>query len=366
MRLKTIVRVVACAAAAVVSASAPATTVQELVRIKGQGVSDIRGLGIVIGLPGTGDSGKELVLARPLEAVLKNSGNAIGSMKELQNSKSAALVIVTCTIPPSGALVDDRYDVTVSAVNSASSLKGGQLFLCPLLGPRVNDLEYAVATGPVDVEDPTTPTTGRVRGGARIVRDTRLAQPDLPHFDLIIEPHFSGMGPATQIATSIDVQYQTDPNALNESIAAVVDDRTIRVTIPPAERPKRAAFMADVLATQVNMALLGLPAQVVCNQRSGAIIVTGDVEISPGIITHKDLVISTTIPTPVPSPQDPLVQRSRWMALGTDKSTSASQNARLADLLGAFKQLDIPVQEQISILQMLSKAGRLRAKLVVD
>lgn len=335
--------------------------------MKGQGESVIRGMGIVVGLPGTGDSGKELALARPLAEFLKNNGNAIGSVKELQNSKSAALVIVMCTIPPAGALPDDRYDVTVSVVNSASSLKGGRLLLVPMLGPtKLTSEVYAYGEGPVDVEDPSTPTTGRVRGGARIVKSTREIQPDSPFFDLIIEPHFSGMGPATQIASSIDVQYQTDPNAMHDSIAAVVDDRTIRVTIPPAERPKRAAFMADVLATQVNMALLGLPAQVVCNQRSGAIIVTGDVEISPGIITHKDLVISTTIPTPVPSPQDPLVSSTRWMAMGTDKSASASQNARLADLLGAFKQLDIPVQEQISILQMLSKAGRLRAKLVVD
>lgn len=343
-----------------------ATTVQELVRIKGQGESVIRGLGIVVGLPGTGDSGKELALARPLAEFMKNNGNAIASLKDLQNSKSAALVVVMCTIPPAGAVPDDRIDVTVSVVNSASSLKGGRLLLVPLLGPLRTDDVYAFAEGAVDLEDVTVPTTGRVRGGARIVKSTREAQPDVPFFDLIIESHFAGMGPATQIANSIDVQYQTDPNAMHNSIATVVDDRTIRVTIPVVERPKRAAFMADVLGTPVNVALLGLPAQVVCNQRSGAIIVTGEVEISPGIITHKDLVISTMIPTPVPTAQDPQLTRSKWLPVGTDRNVSESQNARLADLLGAFKQLDIPVQEQISILQMLSKAGRLRAKLIVD
>jgi len=41
----------------------------------------------------------------------------------------------------------------------------------------------------------------------------------------------------------------------------------------------------------VRVAELDLPAQVIVNQRSGVIVITGDVEISPGLVTHKDLVI---------------------------------------------------------------------------
>ncbi len=348
------------------AAPASATEVQDLVRIRGQGESVIHGLGLVLGLPGTGDSGKELSLARPLAEMLKNGGNAVASLKELSSSKSAALVSVTCTIPAAGSLVDDRVDVTVSVINSASSLRGGRLFICPLTGPKSGSEVYAFAEGAVDIEDAASPTTGRVRGGARMVKTTRESAFSGDVIELILEPSFAGIRAAQQVASSIDVQYQTDPNAKHASIAMVLDDRTVRVTIPEAERPQRAAFIADVLSTPVNVALLGLPAQVVCNQRSGAIIVTGDVEISPGIITHKDLVITTTLPAPVPSPLDPLVTRSRWAAVSTDKGAPASQNARLADLLSAFKQIDVPVPEQITILQMLSKSGRLRAKLIVD
>lgn len=361
-RALAVILALACAA----SALAGGTSIQELARIKGQGESVIRGLGLVMGLPGTGDSGKELAMARPLSEVLRNNGDTVGTIKELAGTKSVALVIVTCTIPPAGALPDDRIDVSITTVNSASSLKGGRLYLCPLLGPRADSRTvYAYAEGPVDIEDPSAPTTGKVRGGARITETTRGELISGNTFDLILEQHFAGWGAAQQIASSIDVQYQADPNAEHDSIATVIDDRTVRVMIPPAERPKRAAFVADVLSTPVNVSLLGLPAQVVCNQRTGAIVVTGDVEISPGIITHKDLVITTTIPAPIPTPADPLTQRTRWAAINTDKS-SPTTNAKLDDLLSAFKQLDIPVSEQISILQMLSKAGRLRAKLIVD
>lgn len=339
-------------------------TVKELARIKGQGESVIQGIGLVVGLSGTGDSGKELAMARPLMQLLANNGNMLASPKELANSKSVALVTVTCTIKAGGARADDTLDVFVSVVNSASSLKGGRLFLAPLRGPRRDDpVVWAMAEGAVDLEDPTVPTTGRVRSGARILQDIALP-PVGDEFDLIIQPHFAGYPAATEIAASINHQYFNSPQAGGPSIAQVIDDRTVRITVPDAERGARAGFVADVLNTDVNVTLLKLPAQVVCNQRTGAIIVTGDVQISPVAITHKDLVITTTIPPPQPTPDNPLVERQRWTGVYT--SAKPSETARLTDLLAAFKKLDVPVMEQISILQMLKKAGKLQAELVID
>lgn len=339
-------------------------TVKELTRLKGQGESVVQGIGLVVGLSGTGDSGKELAMARPLMQVLANNGNMLGSPKELASSKAVALVTVTCTIPAAGARADDRLDAMVSVVNSAVSLKGGRLFLAPLRGPRRDDpIIWAMAEGAVDLEDTTVPTVGRVRGGARILEDVLMPALD-DVFELIIHPHFSGYPAATEIAASINHQYFNSPQAGGPSIATVIDDRTIRVSIPEAERAARAAFVADVLNTDINVTLLKLPAQVVCNQRTGAIIVTGDVQISPVAITHKDLVITTTIPPPQPTATDPLIERNRWTGVYT--SAKPSETARLTDLLAAFKKLDVPVNEQISILQMLRKAGKLQAELIVD
>src|SRR3954467_11019379 len=133
------------------TSSATATTVKELVRIKGQGESTLRGYGLVVGLTGTGDSGKELAMARSLAKVLEANGNAVGSPKELANSKSVAMVLVECVIPRTGALADDTLDVTVSTINSAASIKGGNLYLCalegPLPDPEHNRPVYAFAQG---------------------------------------------------------------------------------------------------------------------------------------------------------------------------------------------------------------------------
>jgi flagellar P-ring protein precursor FlgI len=348
------------AAVLVFCSVAQATTVKELVRIRGQGESVIQGRGLVMGLSGTGDSGKEIVMARPLVEVLKNSGIAVGSPKELANSKAVALVSVSCTIPAAGARADDTLDVSVTVINSASSLKGGELFLTPLKGPLPTDPKvYAVAQGLIDLQDTSVPTVGKVRGGARIIDD--ILMPALGDtFELIIDAPFSGWAASSQIAIAINAKAQPQ----GPRVATAVDERIIRVTIPEPDRVDRAGFLADVLSAEVNVQLLDIPAQVICNQRTGSIIVTGDVEISPVAITQKDLTITTTIPPPVASAQNPLVQRDRWTQL--TPGARPSEMAKLADLIKAFKQLDIPVQDQIGILQMLHKTGKLQAKLIMD
>ncbi|MBX3384852.1 MAG: flagellar basal body P-ring protein FlgI [Phycisphaeraceae bacterium] len=339
--------------------SLSATTVRELTRVKGEGEFIMRGLGLVIGLRGTGDDGKELAVARPLAELLRNSGNTVASPRELTKAKAAALVMVTCIIPPRGAKADDRYDVRVSVLYSASSLAGGQLFLTAMRGPWVDSPVFALAEGLIEIPDPATPTVGVVRGAARLIED--IPGPVMTdEFDLIIESPYAGWSAATQIAVAIN--GKADP--LNNSVATAIDERTIRVVVPAVERSNRAAFLADVFSAEVNPAMLDLPAQVIVNMRSGAIIITGDVQIRPVAITQRDLSITTVTPPPAGTPLNPVVTRSAW----TDLKTSASEadTAKLSDLISGFKQLAIPVQEQVNILQMLHKSGHLQARLVID
>ena len=360
--LSTLALALAIAAMLFAAPAARATDVKDLVRLKGQGESVLRGLGLVVGLAGTGDSGKELVVARPLAQVLANEGNAIGDLKELGSAKAVAVVLLTCVIPEAGGRIDDKFDITISTVNSASSLVGGTLYLAPMSGPYPGSPVFAMAAGPVEVEG-TINTTGRVRGGARLIRD--ILMPTVgDSFDLIVDPHFAGWSSVSEIAGSIDRSYFNSPTASGPSIAKAIDDRTVRVVVPPNERADRAAFVSDVLSTDVNMSMLKLPAQVIVNSRTGSIIVTGDVEIAPVVLTHKDLVITSTIPPPQPTPDNPLVERETWTSLASN--ARPTEKSKLADLLEAFKQLQVPASEQISILHQLHKLGKLQAKLVVD
>jgi flagellar P-ring protein precursor FlgI len=357
-----LVPVVACV---LLTRSAEATTIKELTRIRGQGESVLRGVGLVVGLAGTGDEGKDLVVARPLAAMLQANGQLVTSIDELAKSKAVALVSVTVTVPREGARVDDKLDVSVSVLNTAKSLSGGELYITALQGPLPGSGVYAIAQGKLEIEGTQAATTARVRSGARIIRD--ILMPEVGDtFDLIIEAPFAGWPSASALSAEIQGNVALEGRAYPSTprIATAIDDRTIRIIVPPEERENKAAFIADVLSSNVKMELLDLPAQVIINQRTGAIVVTGDVQISPVAITHKDLTITTTVPAIQPTTQNPTVRRDRWASVGTD--IKPPENAKLTDLLDTFKQLDVPVQEQINIIQMLHKTGKLEAKLVMD
>ena len=342
-----------------------ATTVNEIARIQGQGELELHCMGLVVGLaPGAGDSAKDLALARPLQQVYINSGNPV-LIDDLKNAKAIAIVNVSCRIPEGGARADDRIDVQVSAFYGAKSLAGGRLFLCALQGPLPHDPVFAIAEGPVILEGSST-TTGRVRDGARIIRDVKTGIVN-DSFTLVLRPPYAGWAAASEVAGTITQNiYGKNGKALAglPQIATVLDDRSIRIDIPPTERSATAAFVGDVLSTPINITLLKLPAQVIYNEAAGRIVVTGDVEISPVAITQSDLTITTTVPPPSPTPDNPLVETKTWA--GIAPGAKDSDKARLQDLLNAFNQLKMPVKDQIGILQMLERTGKLHAKVIIE
>jgi flagellar P-ring protein FlgI len=341
------------------------TTVNEITRIQGQGELTLRGLGLVVGLNGTGDTAKDLDMVRPLMEVYKNSGNPV-VLDDFKDIKNVALVTVTCTIPETGGRIDDRFDVTVAAPK-AKSLVGGMLYLCVLQGPYPDGRPpYALADGQVVVESPASPRTGRVRNGARLIRDIKTGNVG-DSFTLVLRPAYAGWASASEIANTItqNIYGKTGSNLAGlPQIATVIDDRSVRIDIPPTERANTAAFVGDVLSTPINVALLKLPAQVIYNEAAGQIVVTGDVEISPVAITQSDLTITTTMPPPTPTADNPLVESRTWA--GIAPGAKESDKARLQDLLNAFNQLKIPVKDQIGILEMLEKTGKLHAKLIKE
>lgn len=359
-----ILRVVAallCVVLAPLTGESRAASVKEIARLEGQGKSVLRGLGLVIGLPGTGDKADQLVIARPLAKLLENEGNPIGNFDELASARSVALVMVTCELPAAGARTDDELDVFVSSVNNAPSLAGGRLFLAALRGPLPGQGVFGFAEGPVVIEG-GNPASGRVRGGAKIVQNVNMqtVSPD-GTITLVIHPAFASWS-TSQLLASIVNQHRLGLEETGEELARAMSERVVRIRIPEVERPDPANFIADIMGIRFDSSLLDLPARIVVNEREGAIVATGNVEIGPTLITYRDLVINTA---PAGGQQaQQIVGPSRWAAVQT--TARPTETARLQDLLAAFRQIDLPVDDQIAILNMLRRSGNLHAEIVTD
>ena len=163
-------------------------------------------------------------------------------------------------------------------------------------------------------------------------------------------PLFRRLGGAAGIAESAD--------AVRPAVAApaVAEPRTAgdRATVAQASLPDGATtgITSDMrpdtaLAGSQPWAVAGVK-HVRINERLGTIAVTGDVEISPVVLTVRGLTINTATPV---SP-----------AAGWD----VPQAARLQDLLEALDELNVSPEDRVAILKELHAAGKLHASLILQ
>jgi flagellar P-ring protein precursor FlgI len=345
---------------AAVARPAMAVKVADITRLGGQRPNVLTGLGLVVGLRGTGDGGDYLPAIKPLAGMLAKFADPT-SVKELANVQNVALVLVSARVPGNGVRDGDAIDVHVMSQGAAASLRGGRLFITPMLGPtgelNAGGLPFAMAEGPVEIEDPSTPTVGVVKGGAVMEDDMPAHVVDATgRFTLILQDPAADWTTASTIAKTIN----DAEGGSGETLATVVDAKNILVTIPKIERERPDSFISRV--RQLPVPLLPTEARVQVNERTGTLIVTGDVEISPVVISHKGLTISTIDPRPAPTPRNPLVTTKEIVAL----DTAARGGAKLQDLVNALEQLKVPAGDRIVIVKELYKTGMLHAKLVME
>lgn len=374
--------------------TADVVMVQDLARIQGQGINVLRGMGLVTGLrKGTGDKGTELALARPLAKVYEANAMSLPDIKDVAGATSVALVALEVVIPPQGAREGDLFDVRVTTIHSASDLSGGQLLLSPLMGPRADDQNvYGMGFGSIMIENVAAAagpggggrggdqplTSGVIRGGARMLVDVK-PEAIRDRFVLTLQPAYRHYTIASRLADAINGEANAPSEGLGLSdrliegeVARALDDSSVLVMVPPEEVSNVPQFVARVMATQVTLSLLQQPAEVRINTRTGSIVFSGNVEISPVAISHKNLTITTAAGgagnarggNAANQPAGGAAVRETLAAI--DTINRGRDKARLADLLAAFRQLDVPMEDRINIVMQLHRSGRLHARLVVE
>lgn len=336
-----------------------------MVRIDGHNASALRGHGLTTGLNKTGDSGKDLIVARPLAEYLEQNGNPV-ELGDLANSKAAAVVMVNCDIPAGGAKRGDRFDAVVTTVHTASSLSGGYLEISLLAGPMRGDDVYAVARGPIVLDDPNHPTRGRIVGGVQIINDISMA-PVGEQFDLIIRSEYAGPNSAEAIASHMNSVWFNVPDWDDGRALIAVpssdDQRVIHVRVPDLERTNIPRFVGEVLTYRIERAALRLPPKITINRVTGTITMSSDVWFSAAAFTDPSLSITAITPPPVASPDNPLVETVRVGAIDTP-GVDDRDRIKLSDLVRTFESLKVPADARIRILEQLRASALLPVEII--
>lgn len=338
--------------------------IREMVDFANATTAELMGVGLVTGLAGTGDPTENSATAEPLMAALRSQGVPVADPTQLGDSRGTALVWIRAEIPNTGGRIGDTFNITVTAANGAESLVGGELMVSPLRGHLPGDSVVAFASGSIVVEDATTPRRGTIRGGVELIEDIVTYTVDTV-FELKVKTQYAGFAATELVASTLnEAYYNTDEPGL-PPIARALDDRIVRVTVPEADRGALAAFMKFILSRRVrDPELLNLPARVIVNRKTGAIVATADVDISPVGVTHEALQFTVTQPAVLATPQAPITTQERWADVAS--TASPTEMAKLTDLLAALRALDVPVRDQIDLLAMMHRTGALHAEFIEE
>ncbi len=345
------------------AAIANALSVQDIAQLRGYGESQLWGLGFVTGLSGTGDGNDALPLARQIAAMMHEGGNPVPNLDELFGGANAALVQVTCTVPKEGAKIGDKINLRVTSFHRATSLAGGTLFITPLRGPLRGQGVYAFGQGQIEI-DGDVETSARIVDGAQMAADIDMNVIEDDGITLQLQTGYQGWANAKMLANMINQDLQG--LGLDATILArALDARAVRVDIPPAERANPTNFLGRILAMELDETLLANPARIIVNRNTGMIAISGDVTISPTVLSHRDLVITILEPPPPPgTPERPLVHTEDWARLYTGNDLRA--RARLEDLIKALEQLDVPPAERVDIIVRLADARLIHGELIIE
>ncbi len=344
------------------------TRLRNICRLKGQEENVLRGLGLVVGLNGTGEA-NDLPTMQAIARAMELLGSPVGSnglidptaVDELKKIKNASLVLVTASVPATGARRGEKLDCTVSAW-TGKSLVGGQLAFAALQGPNLRDRQvYALCSGSVNVEDSEVPTVGRVHNGCQMEQDIYtpfyLERDGVKWITLVLDSHHASFHTAADVAGTIASNYTGyySPDALRvearpddeENFVRAIDATNIEVRIPDSYEANPVSFAYEIL--ELTISEEDPEARVVINNRTKTVVISGDVRIGDVVVVTDQVVIEAGLAADFTALDD-----------------SESANPSLERLVQQLNTLKVSRQEVIDIIQRINKAGKLHGKLIVE
>jgi flagellar P-ring protein precursor FlgI len=339
---------------------------RDVTQIEGVRDNQLVGYGLVVGLTRTGDTQQTYFTVQTLANSLSRMGVQISPSVVVV--KNVAAVFVTATLPPfsrSGT----KLDVNVSSVGDAKSLAGGVLLMTALRAP--NGQVYAEAQGSLvlggysegangNSRTVNHLTVGRIAEGGVVERDASV---DLSRFRtvslLLQNPDFTA---ARDVADVINKEF-------GKTVATTLDSRRIDVDVAASGMSSVPILISRVQNLSISFRS---PAKVVVNERTGTIVMGGEVKLSPVSVIHGSLTIDVTTahvvvqPAPFTNGKPEVVTETKLTVKDEPaQSIQMEEGANVDELIRGLHAIGATSRDVISILQAIKAAGGLQAELEV-
>ena len=344
--------------------------IKEIASIEGVRSNQLSGFGLVVGLDGTGDQTTQMpYTTQGLANYLRGLGLTLPTamLSQLQ-MKNVAAVLVTAQLP-AFARPGQTFDINVSSVGNAKSLKGGTLIATPLKG--ADGEVYAMAQGNLIVAGAGAAaggskvtvnhlSVGRIPEGAQVER--AVPTPILEGTSISLSLNASDFQTAHKVAAAVNAHF-------GAGVAQALDGRVVQVQAP-SNPNDRINFIAELEELPVEASVAA--AKVIINSRTGSIVLNQAVTLGACAIAHGNLSVSINS-TPVVSQPGAF---SGGQTVVTEKTNIEIKQepgkliqipaaAQLSDVVKALNSLGATPQDLLAILQAIKSAGALNAELEV-
>lgn len=321
----------------VISSFGALVRLKDIARFRGARDNQLFGVGLIVGLNGTGDSG---ALPSSLLSNMLNNFGITAQAAQLQSNNNA-LVMVTANIPAyykNGM----RLDVVVSAIGDCSSLENGVLIQTPLYG--ADGVVYAVAQGQVSLGGQAInasinlqnrfTTVGTVPNGAIIEKEIPTEIVDSNTLTLLLlNPDFTTSARTAQALNS----------KFGENIARAVDSSSVKIGIPDIFNDDLITFLSIIEEVEV---VPDVVARVIINERTGTVVMGGDVKVDDFTVSYGGFTVT--------------IDNGRLV-----EGDNPASEGSIRNLVAGLKAIGAKPQDIIAILTSLKESGVLHAELIL-
>jgi flagellar P-ring protein FlgI len=360
----------ATVALAAFAGAAPAERIKDMAQVQGVRTNQLVGYGLVVGLDGTGDQTSQAPFTiQSLTNMLAQLGVVVPTNVTPQLKNVAAVAVHA--VLPAFVKPGQTIDITVNSLANAKSLRGGSLLVTPLHG--LDGQIYAVAQGNLIVSGfgvqgidgskltVNVPSSGRIPNGATVEKavPTQLAQGDAITLNLN-DPDFTT---ATRLVASVN-------KGVGEGTASIIDGGSVRVRAP-IDMTQRVAFLSTVENLQVEPA--SAAAKVIINSRTGTVVISSNVRVSPAAVSHGSLTVSIkeeqTVSQPGPYARVGNTTVTNSSTINVDQGSNRmflfKPGVELEQIVHAVNEVGAAPGDLVAILEALKEAGALQAELIV-
>lgn len=343
-----------------------AVRVKDIAQIRNARANQLSGMGLVIGLQGTGDSKSTIFTNKAFVNMLERLGLPnIGQI----TVKNIAAVMVTANLPPF-IKPGQALDVNVASMGDAKSIENGVLVRTPLIGP--DGRTYAVAQGPISiggfgvesdgvVVKKNVPTVGRIPNGALVEKEVNVTMLDENGnlFIDLLNPDYTN---ASELADKINKSLLGNAKAM--------DPASVRVFVTNSYRENIVDLIARI--ENLNLSPRNNAAKIVLDERTGTILIGQNVKISPVAVSHGGLTVKIEKQTDISQPN--AMSKGETTPVTNTQITAIEEKGvtklfdggtTIGELVRSLNVLGVSTKDLITIIQTIKAAGALNAQLEI-